>query len=84
MIFFVRFSSSTAFSTWQPKNAPQTLGVNQDNPQRNFILGTEVVPSANSRNSFVFEYAKAVVHVNGPSLGGFAVKYDYAWGKGYR
>jgi hypothetical protein len=26
MIFFDRFSSSTAFSIWQPKNAPQTLG----------------------------------------------------------
>jgi transposase-like protein len=26
MIFFVRFSSSTAFSTWQHKNARQTLG----------------------------------------------------------
>src|ERR1019366_4780985 len=24
MIFFDRFSSSTAFSIWQPKNAPQT------------------------------------------------------------
>src|ERR1039457_986467 len=26
MIFFVRFSSSTAISIWQPKNARQTLG----------------------------------------------------------
>ena len=26
MIFFVKFSSSTAFSIWQPKNARQTLG----------------------------------------------------------
>jgi isoamylase len=26
MIFFDRLSSSTAFSTWQPKNARQTLG----------------------------------------------------------
>jgi hypothetical protein len=26
MIFFDRFSSSTAFSIWQPKNARQTLG----------------------------------------------------------
>jgi hypothetical protein len=25
MIFFVRFSSSTTFSSWQPKNAQQTL-----------------------------------------------------------
>jgi transposase-like protein len=26
MIFFDRFSSSTTFSSWQPKNARQTLG----------------------------------------------------------
>ena len=26
LLFFFRFSSSTAFSIWQPKNAPQTLG----------------------------------------------------------
>jgi hypothetical protein len=59
-------------------------GVNQNDSQRNFILGTELVVAANSRNSFVFEFAKAVVHINGPPLGGFAVKYDYTWGKGYR
>ena len=59
-------------------------GVNQDNPQRNFILGSELVVSPNSRNSFTFEFAKPVVHKNGPSLTGFAVRYDYIWGKGYK
>jgi hypothetical protein len=59
-------------------------GVNQDNPQRNFIVGSELVISPNSRNSFILEFAKAAVHKNGPSLGGFAVKYDYTWGNGYR
>jgi hypothetical protein len=59
-------------------------GVNQANPQRNFILGSELVISPNPRNSFTFEFAKAAVHKNGPSLTGFAVKYDYTWGKGYR
>ena len=59
-------------------------GVNQDNPQRNFVLGSEFVVSPNSRNSFTFEFAKASVHKNGPSLTGFAVRYDYTWGKGYR
>lgn len=54
-------------------------GVNQDNPQRNFILGSELVVSANSRDSSTFEFAKAAVHKNGPSLTGFAVKYDYTW-----
>jgi hypothetical protein len=58
--------------------------VNQDDRQRNFIVGSELVVSANSRNSFTFEYAKAVVHRNGPSIGGFAVRYDYTWGNGYR
>jgi hypothetical protein len=59
-------------------------GVEQDNPQRNFIFGNELVVSPNSRNSFIFEFAKAAVHINGPSLTGFTVKYDYTWGKSYR
>ena len=59
-------------------------GVNQGNRQQNFIVGTEVVVSPNSQNSFTFEFAKAAVHKNGPSLTGFSVKYDYIWGKGYK
>ena len=59
-------------------------GVNQGDRQRNFILGSELVVSPNSRNSFTFEFAKAAVHRNGPSLTGFAVRYDYTWGNGYR
>jgi hypothetical protein len=59
-------------------------GVKQDNPQRNFILGSELVVSPNSRNSFTFEFAKAAVHKNGPSLTGFAARYDFIWGKDYR
>ncbi|HEY6374814.1 MAG TPA: transporter [Edaphobacter sp.] len=59
-------------------------GVNQNNSQQNFIVGSELVVSPNSRNSFTFEFAKAAIHKNGPSLTGFAVKYDYTWGKGYR
>jgi hypothetical protein len=43
-----------------------------------------LVVSPNSRNSFIFEFAKAAVHKNGPSLTGFTVKYDYTLGKGYR
>jgi hypothetical protein len=54
-------------------------GVYQDNRQRNFVLGSEVVVSPNSRNSFTFEFAKAVVHKNGPFLGGFSVKYDFTF-----
>jgi len=59
-------------------------GVTQDNPQQNFILGSEMNVSLNSRNSLVFEFAKAVVHQNGPALVGFSVRYDYTWGKAER
>jgi hypothetical protein len=59
-------------------------GVDQGNPQRNFILGSEVNVTINTRNSLLFEFAKALVHQNGPALVGFAVKYDYTWGRGYK
>jgi hypothetical protein len=59
-------------------------GMNQNNAQQNFILGSEVNVSPNSRNSLVFEFAKALVHQNGPAYTGFVVKYIYSWGKGYR
>jgi hypothetical protein len=59
-------------------------GVNQNDSQRNFILGSELNVSLNERNSLVFEFGKALVHQNGPAITAFAVKYDYTWGKGYR
>ena len=59
-------------------------GVSQNNAQQNFVLGSEVNVSLNSRHSLVIEFAKAVVHHNGPALVGFSVKYDYTWGKAYR
>jgi hypothetical protein len=58
--------------------------VNQNNPQQNFILGSEVNLSLNSQNSLVFEFAKALAHQNGPTATGFAVKYLFSWGKDYR
>jgi len=57
-------------------------GIDQENPQKNFILGSEMSVSINSRNSLLFEFAKAAVHQNGPEVVGFAVKYDYTWGNG--
>jgi hypothetical protein len=36
--------------------------------------------SLDSRNSLVLEFAKALVHNNGPSVVGFSLKYDYTWG----
>lgn len=59
-------------------------GIDQNNGQQNFILGSEMNVSINPRNSLLFEFGKALVHQNGPALTGFAVKYDYVWGKGYR
>jgi len=59
-------------------------GVDQNNGQQNFILGSEINLSINSHNSLLFEFAKALVHQNGPALVGFSVKYDYTWGKGYK
>jgi len=58
-------------------------GVGQNNAQQNFVLGTEMNVSINARNSLLFEFAKPLVHQNGPVLVGFTVKYDYTWGKGY-
>ncbi|HVN18127.1 MAG TPA: transporter [Dongiaceae bacterium] len=57
-------------------------GVDHSNPQRNFILGSEMNVTVNSHNSLLFEFAKVLVHHNGPALVGFAVRYDYTWGRG--
>ena len=58
--------------------------VDQSNAQKNFILGSELNVSLNSRNSLVLEFAKAAVHRNGPALTGFSVRYDYIWGTGLK
>lgn len=59
-------------------------GVDQNDSQQNFIVGNELNVSLNSQNSLIFEFAKVLVHRNGSASTGFAVKYDYSWGKGYR
>ncbi len=59
-------------------------GADQDNGQQNFSLGSEINVSINNRNSLLFEFADALLHRNGPAIVGFGVKYDYAWGKGYK
>lgn len=58
--------------------------VDQSNAQKNFIVGSELNVSLNSRNSLVLEFAKALVHQNGPALTGFSVRYDYIWGTGLK
>ncbi len=59
-------------------------GVDQNDSQQNFTLGNELNVSLNPQNSLIFEFAKALLHHNGPANTGFAVKYDYSWGKGYK
>jgi hypothetical protein len=56
-------------------------GVDQNNAQKNFVIGSEVNLALNDKNSLVFQFGKALVHENGPSLTGFTVKYDYSWAK---
>jgi hypothetical protein len=51
-------------------------GVPQDNAQQNFVLGTEMNISLSARNTLIFEFAKALVHNNGPAVTGFSMKYD--------
>jgi hypothetical protein len=58
-------------------------GVTQDDAQRNFVLGTQVSATVNSRNALLFTLAKSLVHENAPASEGFSVKYDFVWGKGY-
>ncbi|HXZ79267.1 MAG TPA: transporter [Terriglobales bacterium] len=77
----VWFSLDTRYSF---RAATFVNGVDQNNAQHNFVLGSEMNVSINSRNSLLFEFAKAVVHHNGPALTGFSVRYDYIWGKGHK
>jgi hypothetical protein len=37
--------------------------------------------SMNPRSTLIFEFAKALVHNNGPAAVGFSVRYDYTWAK---
>jgi Putative MetA-pathway of phenol degradation len=59
-------------------------GVNQNDSQSNFVLGSELIIDLNARNSLSVTLAKALVHQNGPAVMGISVTYDYVWGKGYR
>ncbi|HEX8815865.1 MAG TPA: transporter [Terriglobales bacterium] len=59
-------------------------GVNQNDAQKAFILGSEMNVAVNARHSFTFKFAKAVVHENAPTQTGFEVKYSYTWAKGYK
>lgn len=82
--FFVHNAWASLDSLYSFRGATVVNGVHQNDAQQNFTIGSEVNISLNPRNSLVFQFAKALVHQNGPAIIGFAVKYTYSWGKGYR
>jgi hypothetical protein len=82
--FFVHNAWASIDTLYSFRGATVIDGIHQNDAQKNFTLGSEVNVSLNARNSLVFQFAKAIVHQNGPALTGFAVKYSYSWGKGYR
>ena len=79
--FFVHNAWVSIDTLYSFSGATVIDGVHQNDAQKNFTLGSEVNVSLNPRNSLVFQFAKALVHQNGPALTGFAVKYSYSWGK---
>lgn len=81
--FFVHNAWASIDTLYSFRGATVINGVHQNDAQKNFTLGSEVNVSLNPRNSLVFQFAKALVHQNGPAFTGFAVKYSYSWGKGY-
>lgn len=82
--FFVHNAWASIDGLYSFRGATVINGVDQNDAQQNFALGSEVNVSLTPRNSLVFQFAKALVHQNGPAFTGFAVKYSYSWGKGYR
>jgi hypothetical protein len=59
-------------------------GSNQDNPQRNFALGTELSVSLSPQHSLLLLLAKGVLHRNGPASSDLTIKYIYSWGRGLK
>jgi Putative MetA-pathway of phenol degradation len=59
-------------------------GVDQNNGQQNFTLGTELWFTPNAQSSIVFEFVTPVVHINGPTYTGFGIKYVYTWSKAHK
>lgn len=82
--FFVPKAWTSIDTLYSFRGATVVNGVDSNDAQQNFTLGSEVNVSLNPQHSLVFQFAKALVHQNGPALTGFAVKYTYSWGKGLR
>jgi hypothetical protein len=81
---FVHNAWASIDTLYSFRGATVINGIHQNDAQTSFTLGSEVNVSLNQRNSLVVQFAKALVHQNGPALTGLAVKYTYSWGKGYR
>jgi len=69
---------------------PEALSTHPEPYRHNFPNGSIFTGWAyppkdyNKWAELVFQFARVLVHENGPRLTGFAVKYNYSWGKGYR
>jgi hypothetical protein len=63
---------------YSARGSTSVNGVDQNDAQQNFTLGSELNISLDRQNALVFEFAKVVVHRNGAASTGFAVKYDYS------
>jgi len=59
-------------------------GADQDNAQRNLIVGSEINLSINHRHALVFAIGKAFVHHNSPDVTAVAVRYDVNWNRSRR
>jgi hypothetical protein len=59
-------------------------GVDQNDSQRAFILGSEVNVELSRRSAITFKFATALVHENAPTETGFEVKYSYTWAKRHK
>ena len=64
---------------YSARAATSVDGIDQNNAQRNFILGSELNLALSAHHSVVLEIARALVHRNGPALTGFSVRYDFTW-----
>ena len=85
----LRLSRSGSFSAAQicaylaPRSARYSFrggtsinGQDQNDLQKNFVLGSEAIVSLNARNQLRFIVAKALAHENEPAVTGVSVRYD--------
>jgi hypothetical protein len=59
-------------------------GVDQHSSQQMITVGSEVNVSLTPQHSLLLLFAKAMLYQNAPASTGFAIKYIYTWGRGYK